>query len=401
MNILHTADWHLGKRLLSEYREQEHQLFIDWLLNQIEQQEIDVLLISGDIFDVTNPPNYARKMYFDFLSNVAKSKCRNVIIVGGNHDSVTTLDAPRDVFKLLDIYIVGGARESIEEEVITIKDSEGNMQLVIGAVPFLRDSDIRISRAGESHDERIEATKQGIIQHYEKVYELAKEYKKPIIAMGHLFATGARTSESERDIHIGNLGSVTVDDLPSFDYVALGHLHRPQKLGGDEMVRYSGSPIHLSFSERDDQKSVCLLKLEQDQLSFKECLSVPNFRKLLRFKGTFEEVNESLENYQPDSELVEWAELVVTSENPDPSLSLKLQTLKEETEKVLILKYKIEVKNQIRGVDELGEGAKSIQELEPIDVFDKLLEKQSTDDKELIKNAFQELYDSFLQQDQE
>ncbi len=400
MNILHTADWHLGKKLATQDRHKEHELFIEWLLTEIEKQEIDMLLISGDVFDVTNPPNFARKMYYDFLLHIKQSRCKHVIITGGNHDSVSTLDAPREILKHLDIYVIGGATEEIYEEVIPIHNEQGEVEMVVCAVPFLRDNDLRHSKVGESFDERVEATKNGIINHYEQVYDIAKEYKKPILAMGHLFARGSETSDSEREIHVGNLGSIVMEDFPTFDYVALGHIHRPQILGGNEMVRYSGSPIHLSFSEKKDVKSVCLVKLEDGKLSFQQKLEIPNFRKLIAFKGTFEDICEKIEKYEPISQLQEWAEVHIEEETYDPTLIARFEEFKDEIEHINILKFTLKFENRVTGADQLFDEIKPIQELQPSEVFEKLLDTVEMEEKDNAKETFLELFNSFNELDQ-
>ena len=107
MRILHTADWHLGLRLYKKDLTQEHRLFFDWLINLIRERDIDVLLISGDIFDQGNPTNEARVMYFSFLRDLIKYNCK-VIITGGNHDSPGVLNAPKDILEMLNVHTIGG-----------------------------------------------------------------------------------------------------------------------------------------------------------------------------------------------------------------------------------------------------------------------------------------------------
>ena len=142
MRILHTADWHLGVHLGHNERTIEHALFLQWLLGIIDRQAIDVLVIAGDVFDTGNPSNTALKQYYDFLWQVKNTCCRDVVILGGNHDSASTLNAPRDLLRLFRVHVAGCAPDHPAEQLIEIKDSFGSTQMVICAVPFLRDREI-------------------------------------------------------------------------------------------------------------------------------------------------------------------------------------------------------------------------------------------------------------------
>ena len=200
------------------------------------------------------------KLYYQFLTSLIGSSCRQVIITGGNHDYISTLEAPADVLSALNIQVIGGAKETISDELIEVSINN-ELQCVVAAVPFLRDKDIREINASESYEEAKDAVNNGIVKHYQQLAEEAGKYTCPLIAMGHLYVQGASQSESERDIHIGNLAGLRVDSFPDkFDYVALGHIHRPQKF--KDTIRYSGSPLPLSFSERKDNKQVIVLSVE-------------------------------------------------------------------------------------------------------------------------------------------
>jgi len=110
MKILHTSDWHLGQKFLSKDRIDEHQSALDWLRQTIIEQEIDVLLVSGDIFDIGNPPSYARHLYYRFLTSLQGTYCRHVVITGGNHDSPSMLNAPKELLEILNVYVVSLSR---------------------------------------------------------------------------------------------------------------------------------------------------------------------------------------------------------------------------------------------------------------------------------------------------
>ncbi|HSI89927.1 MAG TPA: exonuclease SbcCD subunit D C-terminal domain-containing protein [Adhaeribacter sp.] len=332
MKVLHTSDWHLGKRLLHHERTQEHQHFLDWLLQVIRIEKIDLLLVAGDIFDTGAPSNTALKQYYDFLRALHHTNCRNVIITGGNHDSISTLNAPRELLKFFNIHVIGGVPADIKDEIIPLKNAAGETELVVCAVPFLRDKDVRLSVAGETAEEREQRIKDGICNHYKALVPLIQEYKTagiPVIATGHLFAAGSSTSDSEKEIHVGNLGQICGDQFPAeFDYVALGHLHRPQTVGGFSHIRYSGSPIPLSFSETDDRKSILVLNFETQKLSSLIEVPVPRQRRLIRFKGSLEKVQVHMLAFEnSDCPLPAWAEVQVETENFIPNLEENLREL--------------------------------------------------------------------------
>jgi exonuclease SbcD len=218
MRILHTADWHLGKKLDQHDRSEEHQRFLQWLLQTIQLQKVDTLIIAGDIFDTGSPANETLRMYYNFLKQLMQTNCRQTIIIGGNHDSISTLNAPRELLKALEIHVVGGVPDKAEEQIIPLSDENGDIQVVIAAIPFLRDRDVRLSVAGESAVEREQRIKEGIANYYQNLLPLLEEYKKnniPLIATGHLFAQGATASESEKEIHVGSLGQIPASSFPA------------------------------------------------------------------------------------------------------------------------------------------------------------------------------------------
>ena len=251
--VLHTADWHLGKLLGDLSREEEHSRFLDFLLETIVAEEVDALVIAGDLFDSANPPQSAQRQYYAFLSQLYAARECAVVVVAGNHDSPAQLEAPRDVLTTLRATVVGRA---LEDPVLLLPDSE-SPRLALAAIPFLRDRDLRSGQMGQGAEAIRQALVDGIARRYSDAGEAVEGLGVPAMATGHLTVSGAKASDSERDIHVGGLGTVSAKIFPQvFDYVALGHLHRPQACGEADHIRYSGSPIPLSFSEALDTKSV-------------------------------------------------------------------------------------------------------------------------------------------------
>lgn len=320
MKVLHTSDWHLGKRLEQCERTDEHQYFLDWLLETIRRQQIEVLLVTGDIFDTGSPSNTALKQYYDFLWALRATGCREVVVIGGNHDSVSTLNAPKALLKYFNVHVVGGVPANFDDQIIPVTNPDGEVALVICAVPFLRDKDVRLAVPGETHTERETRLKQGICDHYRQLVGHIAPYKErqvPVIATGHLFAAGGSGSESEKEIHVGNLGQICGDQFPAeFDYIALGHLHRPQVVNSMPHIRYSGSPIPLSFSEVEDTKLVLILDFADGCLTQLEEVEVPCCRKLIRFKGDLDKVKRHITLFQDGGQKYPaWVEVQVETEN--------------------------------------------------------------------------------------
>lgn len=394
MKILHTSDWHIGQRFHGKDRYKDHEFFFKWLTDTINEQNIDMLLVAGDIFDIGYPPNQALKQYFRFLMNLQNSCCKHVIIIGGNHDYISTLNAPGDILKVLDIHVIGGATENIEDEIIEIKNSSGEIECVVCAVPFLRDRDIRKAVAGESYNDKLEAIKKGINQHYKTLGELTKKYKEvkiPIIATGHLLAAGSALSDSEREIHIGNLDSVNSSTFGTyFDYVALGHIHRPQAVGGNDKIRYSGAPIPLSFSEIKDEKKVIVVETKYSSIETKD-VTIPQFRKLVRFKGDINKIEEEISQYTPEGESENWAEIRITEEQYDPVIIDRFNKLKEGKVNLDIISASLQFGNKIRGTNNLYNDHVSLKDLSDKEVFEKLLEKSNIDNREEYLLSYNEL----------
>ncbi len=293
VKVLHTSDWHIGHSLYGRKSTEEYRAFLDWLATTIDNEKIDVLLVAGDVFDTGTPSNRSLELYYTFLCRVAESACRHVVIIGGNHDSPSVLNAPREILRFLDVHIIGNITENPADEVLVLRDRGGNAEMIVCAVPFLRDRDIREVEVGESIEDKGRKLIAGIADHYRQVGMLALSCKKeagadvPIVAMGHLFAGGAVTTGSDgiRDLYVGNLAQVAADTFPKcIDYLALGHLHLPQKVGGEETKRYSGSPMPMGFSEASQTKSVQIVTF-QGALPTVTSLPVPGFLHLESIQG--------------------------------------------------------------------------------------------------------------------
>lgn len=395
MKILHTSDWHLGQKFLTKDRQEEHQLALDWLFHLIMEENIEALIVAGDIFDIGAPPNYARKLYYQFLTRLLGSSCRHIIIVGGNHDSPSMLEAPKDLLEQLNMYVVGAVPENFAGQVLELKDGKGEIEAVIAAVPFLRDRDLRHSTTGESGLQRIEVIKQGILEHYQQVGKLveSRSYQTvPKIITGHLYASGADTSSKQDNIYIGDKENIKASDFPDcFDYVALGHIHRPQSIGGFNHIRYSGSIIPLSFSETKDDKLVYVLDFEKDQLKSVEPKFIPVFRRLKTIQGEYDEVKANIRAFaeRHQNELPPWVEVIVESDQIIPNLNMELNDWVEGLN-IELLKVRLFRKNVAKKTQEIS---RELEDFEVVDVFRKKCEHFGTvpDQMEDLENSFRSL----------
>ncbi len=384
MKILHTSDWHLGQSFMGKNRKEEHHAFLDWLLKTIKNEKINVLIVAGDIFDTGTPPNYALELYYIFLAKLSLSVCENIIITAGNHDSIATLKAPKQLLQALNIHVITSG-DVDENEVIKIYNND-KLEGIVCAVPFLQDYVVRQSASAQTINDKEYSLTQGIKEHYESVYKealkLTSDKNIPIIATGHLTTVGGKTSESEREIYIGGTLDIDSDFLGKyFDYVALGHLHINQKVGCDH-VRYSGSPIPLSFSESTSQKKVNIVEFKNKTISVTE-LDIPLYRPLLLLRGDVTSILKELKNVEDKRT---WIEVHLSDENPFHAN----QVIREKAEKLELTLLAVKIDKTEKALYTEDFDVISLDELNPIDVFERRLEKDALEDKafekELVTN---------------
>lgn len=338
MKILHTSDWHLGRTLYGRKRYQEFESFLDWLLRCIEAEGIEALLVAGDVFDNGTPGNRALELYYRFLCRAAGAGCRHVVITAGNHDSPSLLNAPREVLRHLNVHVVGCMADEAEDEVVVLAGRDGRPALIVCAVPYLRDRDIRRAEAGETFDDKGRKLVEGILDHYRRIGGIAVTKctalggNLPIIAMGHLFTAGGRTVEGDgvRELYVGTLGQVRADVFPDcFDYLALGHLHAAQPVNGSEVRRYCGSPLPMSFGEAQQEKVVVIVTCTGDGVSTRE-IAVPRFQPLATVRGDWIRISDDIAALKEQSAPV-WLEVVYEGNEVIGDLQQRLCELVDDT----------------------------------------------------------------------
>lgn len=381
MRILHTSDWHLGRSLLGKRRYQEFNHLLNWMLQCIAEQQIDVLIIAGDIFDTTTPSVTAQNQYYNFLAKVAiNTSCQHIVVIGGNHDSASFLNAPSAILKNLNVHVVGQACDNVHDEVLALENSQGEVALIMCAVPFLSDRDIRRYLPLESLEDKDQRVIEAYHQHYQAVAEhgqqLAQQHNVPMVATGHLFMTGGLTAEGDgvRDLYVGTLGQLKTDLFsPAFNYVALGHIHQHQKVAGLNHIRYSGSPLAMCFDEISRLKKVLLVDFDRNHSAHITEIDVPIFQRLDKISGNLQELLSQLDSLKALNESI-WLEVTYNSDELQPNLRAILnEHIKDSVIDILKLTNPQRRSQHLQSEDEL----ETLEELSVEDVFKRLLERQN------------------------
>ncbi len=393
--ILHTSDWHIGRRLKEHDRIHEFTQFFGWLEEVILSENIDTLLVSGDIFDNTTPTVTAQKIYYSFLTALAKSPCRHTVIISGNHDSPAFLDAPAELLELNDIHVIGQACDNPQDEVLALKDSDGNTELLVCAVPYLRDRDVRRLTPSDKPEDSDNIIKAGIREHYSQVFTHARKLQGdsdlPVVAMGHMFLQGGKTrpDDGTRELYVGTAIRVDANIFPEWlTYTALGHLHSPQATG-HENIRYSGSPLAMGFGEAGQDKAVYILEVDGKNLAGVREIRIPVFQRLERVSGDMPEIFGQLQDLAGQGESV-WAEVTYAGEDSAPDLQEKLQEFTKNHPKVEILS----VHNNSKSLTRIETPYPDIDSVTPMKMLDLLFTDKGVTDEQ--RNIYIPLYQEIL-----
>ena len=400
MKILHTADWHLGQ-LFHEYdRTFEHQAFLNWLLETIKTEKIDVLLVSGDVFDISNPSASSIKMFYSFLQNATRQNpLLQIIITAGNHDSASRLEAPKPLLESSNIHIIGTIEKngdgSIDYEKLTIplRNKSGEIKSWCLAIPFLRIGDYpNVPNAENPYAA-------GVTELYKEAFAFAKTKKsaeQTIIAMGHLHTNHAEVTDMDKTERL-IMGGVECINATAFDseikYVALGHIHKAQRIGGNEHIRYSGSPLPMSFSERNYKHQVTIFELENEITDLKS-VEIPIVIPLLRIPLKAEPLEEVLLKLHQlpeknNDEQAPYLEIQVLLEEPEPALRHKIDAVLK-FKNVKLARIQPHYPNKTSASNEMV-SHELLDELKPIDVFAKSYSaKYNSEVPEYLMQLFQQ-----------
>ena len=337
MRLFHTSDWHLGQNLHGQERDFEHACFLSWLLTQLATEQPDVLLIAGDIFDTVNPPVKAQERLYDFIVSAHEQQPKlTIVMIAGNHDSGSRIELPAPLMRRLHTHALGrvmwldDGQLDAERLLIALPDASGEVAAWCLALPFLRPAEVTGAHLGDDY-------LRGIGQVHEWLIEAANAKRKPgqaLIAISHAHMAGGSVSEdSERSLIIGNAEALPASLFgPSISYVALGHLHKPQRVNSEDRIRYSGSPIPLSFSEIGYQHQILDVTLDGETLVKVETRLIPRAVNLQRIgPAPLAEILSQLAEL-PDIDLLAdtqrqpWLEVRVTLDEPQPDLRQQIET---------------------------------------------------------------------------
>lgn len=423
MKILHTADWHLGQTFYEYDRREEHAHFLEWLKRQIKQRGINLLLISGDVFDGPNPSAESQRMYYGFLREVtADNPCLQIIIIAGNHDSAARLEAPNPLFDGMNITVRGVVKRDAEgnidlrhlvvpvykkealplvnkakaggrpeEELLPVTMNRNHIAAFCLAVPYLRQGDYPF--AG-SYGKGVEAL-------YELLYREVAEEGIPVIAMGHLQASGAEVSgddRSERAV-IGGLEGVSSD---AFDhriaYTALGHLHRLQRVPGREDVRYAGAPVPMSFAEKNNRSGVILVEMDEGKVVISR-VDVPLYAGLQSIPAVPEPLEGVLDAIfsLPDGEVTgrsPYLEVKIKMTEPDTSYKHRIESALQG--KAVRLARIVAVMPTLKTGGISAASYEELQSLHPLDVAEDYYQRKY--DGQQMPQGMKELLESVVKE---
>lgn len=386
IRILHTADWHLGQTFFGYDRTEEHEVFLNWLAEEIRQKEIDALIIAGDVFDVSNPSAASQSMYYQFIYRVtAENPYLQIVIVAGNHDSAARLEAPLPLLQAMRTEVRGVVRKLEGGEIdydhltVELKNRKGEVELLCMAVPFLRQGDYpAVQTEGNPYAEGVRELYAQLLQRLWK----RRTENQAILAIGHLQATGSEIAEkdySERTV-IGGLECVSPEAFSEqIAYTALGHIHKAQRVSGRENVRYAGSPIPMSFAEKHYHHGVVMVTFDGGCAVDIERLECPKLIPLLSVPNgepvSPEAILEALKELPETEAVAPYLEVKVLLEEPEPMLRQEIEdALADKNYRLarIVSTYRTETGNATKENENWKRG---LQEMSPLQIAQSAFEK--------------------------
>lgn len=413
IRILHTADWHLGQTFFGYDRSEEHELFLNWLAEEMKQKEIDALIIAGDVFDVSNPSAASQSIYYRFICRVtAENPQLQIVIVAGNHDSAARLEAPLPLLQAMRTEVRGVVRKLEGGEIdydhltVELKNRNGEVELLCMAVPFLRQGDYpAVMTEGNPYTEGV---RELYTQLLKRLWKRRKE-NQAIVAIGHLQATGSEIAEkdySERTV-IGGLECVSPDTFSEqIAYTALGHIHKSQRVSGREYIRYAGSPIPMSFAEKHYHHGVVMVTFDEGSVVEMQRLECPKLVPLVsvphREPALPEVVLEALKALPEVDGVAPYLEVKVLLEEPEPMLRQEVEeALKDKNYRLarIVSTYHSEAQSVEKESEEWKRG---LQEMSPLQIAQSAFEKiYQVEMPEELTDLFQEALEAATRKEEE
>ena len=401
IRILHTADWHLGQTFFGYDRTQEHEHFLDWLAGVLTKNKIDVLIVAGDVFDVSNPSAASQRMFYRFIHRVTTENPRlQLVVVAGNHDSAARLESPLPLLQEMRTEIKGIVRKQngkidYEHLLVELKNAAGEVEALCLAVPFLRQGDYPVVETeGNPYAE-------GVKELYARLLKYALKKRtdgQALVAVGHLLATGSEIAEKDHSerIIIGGLESVSPESFPEqIVYTALGHIHKAQRVSGRENIRYAGSPLPMSFAEKHYHHGVVKVTLDEGWAVEIEKLEYTPWVRLLSIPATEaaapDEVLDELRGLElPEDEPMPYLEVKVKLSEPEPMLRQQVEEILEG-KPVRLARIVSFYRQAAEGSVEEEVLTAGLQEMNPLQIVKATFENSyQTEMPEELVNLFQE-----------
>lgn len=402
IRILHTADWHLGQTFFGYDRTQEHEHFLDWLAGVLTKNKIDVLIVAGDVFDVSNPSAASQRMFYRFIHRVTTENPRlQLVVVAGNHDSAARLESPLPLLQEMRTEIKGivhkqNGKIDYEHLLVELKNAAGEVEALCLAVPFLRQGDYPVVETeGNPYAE-------GVKELYARLLKYALKKRtdgQALVAVGHLLATGSEIAEKDHSerIIIGGLESVSPESFPEqIVYTALGHIHKAQRVSGRENIRYAGSPLPMSFAEKHYHHGVVKVTLDEGWAVEIEKLEYTPLMRLLSIPATEaaapDEVLDELRGLElPEDEPMPYLEVKVKLSEPEPMLRQQVEEILEG-KPVRLARIVSFYRQAAEGSVEEEVLTAGLQEMNPLQIVKATFENSyQTEMPEELVNLFQEV----------
>ncbi|WP_400162548.1 exonuclease SbcCD subunit D [Brevibacillus sp. TJ4] len=402
MRILHTADWHFGRQLEGRDRRAEQTAFVDELCRIADEREVDLVVIAGDVYDSVNPPAWAEELFYEALERLCREGQRGVVVIAGNHDQPERVRAAAPLAAKHGIVLLGLPKEAPlqpettgEDKVRIVQGGPSWFELavpgcahhaVIVALPYPSESRLKELLSDSFTQEEMQLAFSERISRL--LSELSTHFRDDTVNLitSHLFVMGGMETDSERPIQIGGAMTVSTQAFPEkADYVALGHLHRLQKLCDKPLIRYSGSPLCFSFSEAGQSKAVVLVDIVPGEEVREEIVYLTSGRPLARWKAT--EGIAQVENWLAEGrDAGAWIDLELhVSDVIDPAEFQRLRKLSDDFLKI----QRVVVREQ--STEETEERVE-LSELAPDQLFRRFYErKRGAQPDEQLVAMFQRL----------
>jgi len=384
--ILHTSDWHLGATLEGASRDEEHERFLAWLETTLANERVEVLVIAGDVFDQSQPSAEAQRMYYRFLHRVGLGGLvRKVVVVGGNHDSASRLDAPAELLAGLDVHVVGGLQadpSTWDRCLCPLRNQRGEIDAVVAAVPFVHEYRLGVRTVLREPAEVRASFRQEFSRLYRELTDRALTMSNgaPVIATGHLACTaqGASLEKGDTPFEVHMIGLIGALDPAIFDpriaYVALGHIHRSYRVG-DSAAWYSGTPVPMSLAEAGSGKrKVLIAEVGRSEPASVRAIEVPRWRGVVEVAGAPSEVGPKLASLSWSEDLPPLVFVTVEVEAHLPGIEAQVRTAFESNPRkgAKLLRVQEKLRAGREATEATSEPGEVLRDLAPEDVFRRL-----------------------------